>query len=220
MRSEFANTSLLTQVSDMTQLSSPTDSTNRPRTSNQRRGREAAAIWLSGICIFVFLAVLVGLFIYTGGYPSTFGMALGYVAIALITGGFFWLFRGSTGEVELKELGIKLGGAAAIGAAFMLLASKLTLKPDLDQVIMVSCDTANAVRLSPKTPIDCHVVPLLGQGGGKGSAEFLVRLSKDGPGEFSVNYFGSDGRLFEQHVQVAPTGAPPTLGEAKPCDSK
>lgn len=74
--------------------------------------------------IILLLAVML---VTTGGHLTRAYEIVLLVGIALVTGISFWLLTpGSTGTVEVKEIGIRLGGGAAIGAAFMILAWWLT----------------------------------------------------------------------------------------------
>ena len=67
-----------------------------------------------------------------GGHLAPAHWALLYVGIALVTGIAFWTITGSTGQVTLNvaQVALRLGGGAAIGAAFMLIAYSLVATND------------------------------------------------------------------------------------------
>jgi hypothetical protein len=59
-----------------------------------------------------------------------------YSGVAIVTGLLFWqLCPGSTGELNLKQHGIRLTGAAGIGACFILLVYFLT-KPEVNYTVV------------------------------------------------------------------------------------
>ena len=87
-------------------------------------------LFLSGAVFLVLLAVIgVALYAHTRGLPTEAGWLILYTCIGLFAGVAFCLFTpGSTGEFTMKRLGIKLGGGAAIGAAFMVLGYQLATR--------------------------------------------------------------------------------------------
>lgn len=90
-----------------------------------------------GLFIVILLIIAVAIMlIVTGGHLNRAFEIVLYICVALVTGILFWLFTpGSTGDLDFKKLGIKLGGGAAIGASFMLLAWYLT-EPNLNYVVI------------------------------------------------------------------------------------
>jgi hypothetical protein len=80
--------------------------------------------------ILIILALETALFRSKEGDLDKAEWVVLYVGVALVTGIAFWILTpGSTGEVTVEHLGIKLGGGAAIGAAFMLLSNFVSEEP-------------------------------------------------------------------------------------------
>jgi hypothetical protein len=102
--------------------------------------------WTFGVgvaLLAVILFLLVVQRVSTGGFSTGRNDSiLLLVGVALFTGIAFWLVTpGAEGTVDLKQLGIHLGGGAGIGAAFMLLAWWLTSSSPT--YIVVSLDSAS-----------------------------------------------------------------------------
>lgn len=98
----------------------------------------------------LLLVLLIVVWLSADGTPMDW--VFFYVLVALLTGVLFWTVTpGSTGEVTVQQLGIRLGGGAAIGAAFMLLAHWLTPAPPppASDVALVSLNLPDSVRTSP-----------------------------------------------------------------------
>ena len=77
-----------------------------------------------GIVLVFVLVGLVGLMIWrTGGALTRAHWFVLLVSVAMVAGLGFWLWTGSSGSFSVA--GLKLGGGAAVGAAFMYLAWKL-----------------------------------------------------------------------------------------------
>lgn len=94
---------------------------------------------LIGLVILgVITALVVVLFATSDGYLNRAGWVLLYVGVGLISGIAFWLATpGATGEVDLKKIGVKLGGGAGIGAGFMLLADFLAATPPRHVIVEI-----------------------------------------------------------------------------------
>ncbi len=100
--------------------------------SGSRDRRSMAGLIGGSILIVIVLMLLASLLIYRGDSFNRPHWVSLYAGIAVVTGLSFWIYApGSTGEVTIKEIGIKLGGGAAVGAAFMLLAWWLTPLTDV-----------------------------------------------------------------------------------------
>jgi len=91
---------------------------------------------IPGLLVVFVIIVLEALMLWqTNGHLTRAYQIVLYTGVAIVTGVLFWLLTpGSMGEVDLKQLGIRLGGGAAIGAAFMLLAWFLT-DPETNHVV-------------------------------------------------------------------------------------
>ncbi len=72
------------------------------------------------LIIILISALLVWLYSSSEGYIPHAGYILLYTGIGLITGIGFWLTTDSSATVDIKSLGIKLGGGVAVGVAFIL----------------------------------------------------------------------------------------------------
>ena len=110
--------------------------------SGARSKRSVAELIGGSFLIVIVLVLLAILLVYRADSFSRPHWVSLYAGIAVVTGLAFWIYApGSTGEVTVKELGIKLGGGAAVGAAFMLLAWWLT---PLTEVLIV--DVPDSVK--------------------------------------------------------------------------
>ena len=88
--------------------------------------------------ILIILALETALFLTKEGDLDKAGWVVLYVGVALVTGIAFWILTpGSTGEVTVEHLGIRLGGGAAIGAAFILLSNFVSEEPPTHRVFLV-----------------------------------------------------------------------------------
>lgn len=80
--------------------------------------------------ILIILALETALFLSKEGDLDKAEWVVLYVGVALVTGIAFWILTpGSTGEVTVEHLGIRLGGGAAIGATFILLSNFVSEDP-------------------------------------------------------------------------------------------
>ncbi len=152
-------------------------------------------ILFSGIVLlFVLIALIVWLLAATGGSFKGGEWPAFYVAVALVSGIAFWFFTaGSTGEYTSKQLGIRLGGGAAIGAAFMVLAHFLTPATPPSNLLVVdarnegeSADLGFALEswsegLRNVTHLDKE----------NNGTQFLVEFRED-QGFFTVSYYMAD----------------------------
>src|SRR5262245_1935824 len=103
--------------------------------------------------IILFLEFLV--FYSTGGRLARAHWVVLYVGVAVFTGVVFWLVTpGSTGSLKFAALGIKLGGGAAIGAAFMLLAWKLSAPTSSSIVVPVPSEIPSDFTIKNLSPTD------------------------------------------------------------------
>ncbi len=148
------------------------------------------AVFVAGlIMVAILLGMVVALFHVSHGFFSP-GYWVGfYVSVALVTGIAFWTLTGSTGEYTNAKLGIRLGGGAAIGASFMVLAHWLTPNNPLPSFRIVPTSVpANDLSYYDH---DEHVkeATRLGQ-----SKRFLVEFNEgENEGAFSVSYIATDG---------------------------
>jgi len=74
------------------------------------------------VLIFIIIGLITILYVKTGGRFNRAQWFIMFVAVAMVTGLSFWIFTESSGKLEVKKIGLELGGGAAIGAGFMLLA--------------------------------------------------------------------------------------------------
>lgn len=148
--------------------------------------------------VFGLIGLLGVLYWAEDGYPSALGWVFAYVGVALITGIAFWALTGSTGDLTLPQIGLRLGGGAAIGAGFMLLAHSLTPQTDRDRLIEIQVpDAGGNVYLVPKATQGCRVEQI------SHSGRFIALLDEGAKSaQFSVRYHGTDGRLRERKIGV------------------
>ena len=91
--------------------------------------------YCSRIAYLVIFLIAIMLILTKGNLNRALWVAL-WVGVAITSGIIFSVFTtDSTGQIDFKQLGIKLGGGAAIGAAFMLLPWWMT-KPDINYTII------------------------------------------------------------------------------------
>ena len=81
--------------------------------------------WEATLTVLVIVSLLAGLMGSTKGRLNQAQWFVLCVGTALVAGILFWSLTESTGELTFEKAGIKLGGGAAIGGAFMLLAWQL-----------------------------------------------------------------------------------------------
>jgi hypothetical protein len=81
-----------------------------------------------GLLVVAVIVALVGVMLWsTQGVLTRAHEIVLFVSVAIVTGVLFWILTpGSSGQLTVKQLGIRLGGGAGIGASFMLLAWWLT----------------------------------------------------------------------------------------------
>lgn len=90
-----------------------------------------------GYGLFLFLCIaglLATILVLTGGYPSSFVKTVGYVCLALLAGIGFWVIGATDGQFAIpmlmdRSVEAKLGGGAAVGIIFMLVAHHITEVP-------------------------------------------------------------------------------------------
>ena len=107
-------------------------------------GPQRIQLFLGMMLMIVILALIFVLFRVTQGHFLAAHWVAFYASIALLTGTVFWMLTGATGTYVNRRLGIRLGGGAAIGVFFMVLAYRLTphTAHSRYQVIPVSGTTA------------------------------------------------------------------------------
>jgi hypothetical protein len=102
--------------------------------------------------ILLIIGLLAWMVTALGGRLAPAHWSLLYVGIALVTGIAFWTLTTSTGEVTLtrEQVALKLGGGAAIGAAFMYMAYWFNSGGDPYVVVPLASSgtSANAVAIS------------------------------------------------------------------------
>lgn len=111
---------------------------NHPvRDEPEQRGASAQPILIPGLLVVFAIIALEAVMLWaTGGHLTRAHQIVLYIGVAIVTGVVFWLLTpGSTGELDFKQLGIRLGGGAAIGASFMLLAWWLT-DPEVNHTVV------------------------------------------------------------------------------------
>ena len=96
---------------------------------NTTNRNDKNSLLLPGMIITIVIIVLeTVMLIKTNGVLTQAYQIVLYVGVAIVTGVVFWtLTPGTSGLINFKQLGIRLGGGAAIGASFMLLAWWLTV---------------------------------------------------------------------------------------------
>lgn len=158
--------------------------------------------------LFVCLGILTALYVSNGGnFLPAHWVAL-KVGVALITGIAFWTFTASSGEFTWKDWGLKLGGGAAVGAAFMILAHYIT--PDMSP--------ANRIVEVP-VPADARVTAIAGTGVNavtslQKDGRFLVEFTEGNDrGEIHLNYLGTEGTRRRLSYEVRRVGDFRTLGD-------
>ena len=109
--------------------------------------------WAAFFLLCFLVCCVIAMFVATDGILlETHRMVL-YVTIALVTGTLFWILTpGATGEVDLKEIGVKLTGGAGIGAGFMVLACWLASTNVTHIVVPIPADIPRDVAITNLTP--------------------------------------------------------------------
>lgn len=101
----------------------------------------------------VFIGLAVWLYASDHGVLGRAGWVLLYGLVSVISGLAFWLFTpGSTGEFSLQKYGVRLTGAAAIGASFAMLGWYLTKPVARTTVIPVPAGLPTQFILRNETP--------------------------------------------------------------------
>jgi hypothetical protein len=140
------------------------------------------------VLLFVHRSVVTGFCYQVPDYTFLF------VGVALITGIVFWVCTGSSGVLTVKELGLRLGGGAAIGAGFMLLAFSL-----IRQLAITPPPAVVEVELSAAEADNQQFLKV-----SKVSGELEPHLRRDGRVVF-VKFTGccTDGTIVSEYVAEA-----------------
>lgn len=110
----------------MTTPPHPNTSTSDPREHHPPHARFGLLV---AMLIILLLAVLLTA---RGGILQRAEWVALYVGVALVTGIVFWLVApGGKSELSMPQYGMRLGGGAAVGAIFMLIAHKITPGPEI-----------------------------------------------------------------------------------------
>lgn len=102
---------------------------NTSKSSNNiKKKNDNNSLLLPGMIVISIIIILeTVMLIKTNGILTQAYQIVLYVGVAIVTGVVFWtLTPGTSGQINFTQLGIRLGGGAAIGASFMLLAWWLT----------------------------------------------------------------------------------------------
>jgi hypothetical protein len=165
-------------------------------------------LWVGFTIIF---AVLIGLFVLfwaTGGAFYGPHWVAFYVTIALVTGVCFWtLCPEGDSTYANRTLGIKLGGGAAIGASFMMLAHSITPVdlPDV-RVIKVPSIGISSEIIPDGNSLEIRAVKRIPES----PFEFVVWFGDhENSGVLNFHYLAKDGTIkrFELSVgRIGPIG--------------
>ncbi len=177
----------------MTQTQLPAAPPESPRTPNN----SAPPIKLGFALIGALIALEAIMIWATGGRLRQAHEVALYIGVALITGIAFWLFTpGSTGELNLPELGIKLGGGAAIGAIFMLLASWLTSPAIQHVVVPVPAEIPQQFTMHNLSPDSIRELGELRTVSGNRFL-FAEFWAKEEEGAFQLTHLSNEGAAFK-----------------------
>ncbi len=150
---------------------------------------------------WAFIMLIVTLLVWqrydTGGlYLGMHERMLFLTGVALLTGTVFWIVTPGSGQVSIRQLGIRLGGGAAIGAAFMLLANQLTPQslPGVGVVVelneqRLAEQEANASVRMDKSTVKGYLL--------KGTSQVAVvfKESTSPTGKLVIRYWDNEGNL-------------------------
>lgn len=145
--------------------------------------REAPSARILGFMAVIFLLALIWLLYYAtdGTFLPSHWVAL-YVAIAIVTGVLFWNFTTTDADVSLPALGIRLGGGAAVGAAFMILAHWLTPGAAMFRIVDIQFEGVDSFSYQGERDLR-RVEPL------NKETEFLVEFQESvDEGYFEVHF--------------------------------
>lgn len=181
-----------------------------PKPLTGARPETPSTVRLSGVTLafaILFLFVLLGIAIFlvlgtSGDFKPPHWVSL-YVLVALVAGLGFWLFTGSSGDFQWKEIGIRLGGGAAIGMAFMLIAHKITPAPPPNLRVI---EVILPERQEPGAPLYDDGVSRVTRI--PGSARYIVEFLEDKmAGNVHFRYLGTDGSRWTRTYRVVRLGA-------------
>ena len=131
----------------------PTEEQEELSMVKRNNDQQIKQTWAALLVVFVILALIVAMIWSTEGDLSRAHMILLYVGVAIITGILFWHFTpGSTGQFDLKQLGIRLGGGAAIGASFMVLAWWLTVPETTTALVFIPTTIPDDFKIENISP--------------------------------------------------------------------
>jgi len=175
------------------------DKPNEPG-GKAKAGAYPDVIKLGMAVVFVIIALEVLMLAFTRGQLTrAYEIAL-YIGIAIVTGVIFWLLTpGSTGELELKKLGIKLGGGAAIGAIFMILAHQLTVRETNYVVLPIPAQIHREFTIKNLSPGDISNVGQVRTITHKRLLFVEFRPGKEA-GTIRLKYFRTNDSKFEEPV--------------------
>lgn len=124
-----------------------------PDTSEQL-GPSHQPLLIPGLLVVFVIVILEAIMLWgtSGRLTRAYEIVL-YIGVAIVTGVLFWLLTpGSQGELNFTQLGIRLGGGAAIGASFMLLAWYLTDQDTNHVVVPVPPGVPAEFNIENQTP--------------------------------------------------------------------
>lgn len=166
---------------------------------------KAMVVLVAVLLPLVIIALIVMLFKSTDGYFSRAHWAGFYIGVGLCAGVLYWLFTpGATGELHIKEFGARMGGGAAIGGIFMLIAHWLTpaAEPSTLQLVSVDVPDATTIYLDGKGAGIRNLIRL-----GSDNPRILVEFEATaGSGEFFVKYLKGDGSIYRKRYDVTRAG--------------
>lgn len=189
--------------SEITYATSPSEEGPHPRNGHKTR------VFLGSAFILLILGLNAWLFTVRGDDFRPQHWKAFNVSIALVTGLAFWLYSpGASGQFTNRMLGIRLGGAAAIGASFMMLAGYL--RPEAPPSFRIVDGSVPGVDLIyPLGHTEGIDVTRLRNG-----SRFLVEFDEGThDGEFYVGFLRSDGSRWKRIFAVPRTGKLPSPQE-------
>ncbi len=195
----------------MTNLPAPPPAANLPPAGAPPPSPVAVAGRLRFLTVIVgmlFLAGMAGLgvvlFWVTGGDFLPAHWTAFFVLVALVTGLGFWLFTGSTGDFRWKEFGVTLGGGAAIGASFMMLAHWITpaRPPNLNVLEVLLPD--DSTPSSPRFDSGIARVTAI-----PNESRYIVEFRENAmTGNVHFRYLARDGKRMKRTYVVPRVGTP------------
>lgn len=162
-------------------------------------------MWYGFAVVFLLIVLTALLFWKTDGIFLPAHWVAFYVTVALVTGLLFWMVAGAKGDFQWKEFGISLGGGAAIGMSFMLIAHHITpegVPPNIRIIDLRIPDVDGIIHPVGITGI-AKVIQIDGP-------RYLVQFDEgEFEGSLTVNYLAKGGVHRQRIYTVRRTGKLP-----------